>query len=186
MRRQALRIGVADADAGFGERVRKLLRRRGAEVVVEAAGVPGLVAAAAGAELDVLLVDERLEWAGPALPAPLAVVAATPTLDGLRAAVAAGATGYLARDADADELVRCLSDVAAGVVAVPAGMMAALILGTVDARRPGRGPTRRQEQVAALAANGLSTAQIAQTLGLTAAAVRRHRSERAARLDSAA
>lgn len=186
MRQHKLSVGVADTDEAFRESVAWALRRAGARVVAEASTIEGLISASRDVEPDVLLIEEKLCIESGAIPpVSFAIVARHPTLAGLQRAIHFGATGYVARGVDGDALVGALEDVAIGVLAVPRGLMSALIQGSVGGWDPVPGParpTRRQSQVAALAEDGLSTAEIARALGVSRGTVRRHRSDLASRL----
>ena len=94
-----------------------------------------------------------------------------------RQALAAGASGVLALDADADELIAAVRAAAAGLVvmqpSVVAGLAGALSSPTV--RQPVRAPlSAREREVLALLAEGLPNKVIAPRLGITEHTVKTH------------
>jgi len=151
-------------------------------------GPPGLVAArnAAGARralasdpdiglvlLDLALPDaDGLEFlaeirAGYPLTG-VAIVSASERPEDVRAALDAGAVGYIPKSSERDVLVGALSVVLAGGVYMPAALLDA-------ARQPSvPGLTARQQDVAALLAKGLTNKEIASVLGIGAGTVKTH------------
>lgn len=93
--------------------------------------------------------------------------------DRILAAVEAGASGYLLKDAGPD-------DVLAGVRAAAAGgapldpKAARVLLDTRQAARPGRGLSGREREVLRLLATGMANKQIARRLGITERTVKAH------------
>lgn len=91
----------------------------------------------------------------------------------------AGFAGYVAREATAEQLCAALHDVVAGRQACPAeisgGLLRALFRGEGNVALENEEMlTRREGEVLALIARGLSNKEIARTLGLSVATVKHH------------
>jgi DNA-binding NarL/FixJ family response regulator len=100
--------------------------------------------------------------------------------DSVYAALAAGARGYVLKDASADEILAAVRTVAAGGAAFGAAIATrilakqpsrAAIQGTVTPAEP---LTAREQDVLALLADGATNHQIARTLGLSIKTVQNH------------
>ncbi|GAA3717099.1 response regulator [Gordonia hankookensis] len=154
----------------------------GIEVVAEAGTAADALAAAQRETIDVVLMDLRLGSGGDgvhatesirALPNPPRVLILTTyetDADILRA-VRAGATGYLLKDADPDDLVRAIGSAAAGetVLAPP---VAARLLGRMQS--PDTALTQRELEIVGRLADGDSNRDIARTLTISEATVKSH------------
>ncbi|PWJ53040.1 two component transcriptional regulator, LuxR family [Quadrisphaera granulorum] len=178
---EVVRVAVVDDHTAFREGVEAVLSGRGGVTIVGSYGtaeaaLPGLAADPA----DVVLMDLGLPGID-GIEATRRVLAAFPgtrvlvlsMLDdtaSVRDAIDAGASGYLAKTAGLDEILR-------GIHAVHAGQ---LLLGSSVARhlsgpRPAPehgGWTPRELQVLALLADAATTGQIAERLGITQKTVR--------------
>ncbi len=89
-------------------------------------------------------------------------------------AVEAGALGYLTKDAQREEIVRAIRDVAGGRMSVP-GQYAPYLLERRGAEaRPEDQLTQKERQVLALLGEGAGTAEIAQALVVSEVTVRTH------------
>jgi len=94
----------------------------------------------------------------------------------LRAAVAAGARGYLLKESTPDEIVGAINSVVSGQ-AIFGGAIGSRVLAALSTRPPSRtldGLTDREEEVLDLLARGLTNAAIAERLGLSGKTVRNH------------
>jgi len=94
----------------------------------------------------------------------------------LRDAVAAGARGYLLKEATPDEIVGAIHSVVAGQV-IFGGTISSRVLSTLATTSPPRGldgVTAREAEVLDLLARGLTNAAIAERLGLSGKTVRNH------------
>ena len=94
----------------------------------------------------------------------------------LRAAVAAGARGYLLKESTPDEIVGAINSVVSGQ-AVFGGAIGSRVLAALSTRPASRaldGLTDREEEVLDLLARGLTNTAIAERLGLSGKTVRNH------------
>ncbi|MDQ1466711.1 MAG: hypothetical protein QOH10_1126 [Actinomycetota bacterium] len=169
------------------------LVRRGLEQLIASAPDLEIVGAAADGEEAVRLAGERT-------PDVILMDLSMPALDGIEAtrritesrpevhvvvltsfddkqrildALAAGATGYLLKDAEPDEVLAAIRTAVVG--GSPLDPRAARVL--VDARReqsPARALSPREEEVLRLLATGLANKQIARRLGITERTVKAH------------
>ena len=93
-------------------------------------------------------------------------------------ALAAGASGWLSKDADAEAIGRALRSAAEGVSTVDAGALARLVsrraAGPPADRPPPDGLTPREVEVLTLIAKGMSNTEIARTLVVGEATVKTH------------
>jgi len=93
-----------------------------------------------------------------------------------RAAIAAGATAYVARSSPPAELNRAVDAAAEAEEFIDSA--------TPPGRRGGRALTRRQREILQLFANGHSTARVARQLGLSGETVKTHTKQILARLEA--
>ncbi|MGW4057625.1 response regulator [Amycolatopsis sp. NPDC004747] len=154
----------------------------GLVVVAEAATAEAAVARAAEGDIDVVLMDLQFGpgmtgadataaiTARPGAPRVLVVTTYDTDADTLPA-IEAGATGYLLKDADPDELAAAVRTAAAGRTTL-APTVADRLLDRM--RRPDVAVTRREIEVLTLVADGLSNRAIAQRLHLTEGTVKSH------------
>lgn len=167
--------------------------RRGLEQLIESAADLECVGAAADGDEAVRLAEEHepdvvlMDLSMPVLDGIAAtrrIVAAQPgvhvvvltSFDDQRRildALGAGATGYLLKDAEPDEVLTAIRTAVGG--GSPLDPRAARVL--VDARReqaPARALSPREEEVLRLLATGLANKQIARRLGITERTVKAH------------
>ncbi|MFI5620953.1 response regulator [Streptomyces sp. NPDC051567] len=153
-------------------------------VVAEAATAERAVELAATEEVDVVLMDLQfgprpgmhgsrataLITAREAAPRVLVLTTYDTDAD-ILAAVEAGASGYLLKDAPPEELAAAVRTAAAGQSA----LAPAVALRLMDRMRtPAQALTRRELEVLQLVADGLSNQQISQRLFLSQATVKSH------------
>ncbi|OEJ93698.1 response regulator [Streptomyces thermolilacinus] len=156
----------------------------GFEVVAEAATAKDAVERAAAGGVDVVLMDLRFgpdgmhgSAATAAITerggdAPRVLVLTTYDTDAdILAAVEAGASGYLLKDAPPEELAAAVRTAAAGRSALAPAVAHRLMHRLRD---PGQALTRRELEVLGLVAEGLSNQQISKRLFLSQATVKSH------------
>jgi DNA-binding NarL/FixJ family response regulator len=116
-----------------------------------------------------------------AAPSPphIVVLSARTDPDTVRAALRAGAAGYISKDFGLDELAQALRTVLAGHRWMSPALAAAL----AAAERPTVALTPRQRDVLSLIARGRSNKEIARSLTVSIKTVEYHRAELIARLD---
>jgi len=153
----------------------------GLAVVAEADSAASALDEAARHAPDLVLMDIGMRG-GNGIEATRALLAAQPSLrvlvlsmfdnpEYVREALAAGARGYLLKDRPADEIVQAIGAVMAGQTFLSPGVEA-------TARRAPRGDspiTPREEEVLALIAEGLSSRDIGERLGMGVRTVETHR-----------
>jgi DNA-binding NarL/FixJ family response regulator len=171
------------------------LLRSGFRQVLEAAGITvvGSVDSAADAAgllatvaVDVVVVgtvtrhgngDDAREIRGAHPSIPLLVLGRSGDVDGVRAALAAGARGYLGLESAADgDLIQAVRSLAAGEMYLSPELAASQA--AAPARpAPAASPrlTERERQVLTLVARGRSNREIAELLGLSANTIAVHR-----------
>jgi DNA-binding NarL/FixJ family response regulator len=112
------------------------------------------------------------------------VIAVTSFLeeDKVRAALDAGAAGYLLKDAEADDVAAAIRTVAAGDVALPPAVARTLVAATRRPPAPAESLTAREREVIRLVAAGHTNQQIATRLGVTERTARTHVSNILAKL----
>lgn len=193
MMQGALRILLADDHAIVREGVKGLLATFGTVAVVgEAASGPALLALVREVPADLLILDlgmpgvsgiqviGELRRLAPRLK--ILVLTANVEPRTVRAAVEAGASGYLSKDGDPMELAAALRAVADGGSYLAASLRFALGDGPGHARPPAAGGivspvplTQRERQILLLAAQGLTAREVASRLGIQYLTARKHR-----------
>ncbi|MFA3878831.1 response regulator [Streptomyces sp. MMCC 100] len=163
----------------------------GMVVVAEAATAEEAVARAARGDIDVVLMDLQFGKgmngaeataaiaARPEAPRVLIVTTYDSDADTLPA-IEAGATGYLLKDAPPEDLADAVRTAAAGRTAL-APAVADRLMNRL--RTPGTTLTRRETEVLALVAGGLSNQAIGHRLHLTEGTVKSHLARIYAKLD---
>jgi DNA-binding NarL/FixJ family response regulator len=184
------RVLIAEPEALFRAGLRFLLERQGLAVVAEVATGADAVAAVVGERPDVVLLDVGLPEGG-GIEAARQIVAAGGTrvlmlLDGggddaVFAALRAGASGLLLKDADPETLAEAVRVVAAGGTFLAPSLASRLVADFLS--RPERlhstpeeleELTAREREVVALVACGLSNEEIAERLVVTRATAKTH------------
>ncbi len=180
----ALRIVIADDHPVFRDGLRTLLSDLGCDVVAEAADGQAAIDAVRAQRPDVVLMDLRMPVvSGIEATARIgrehpetAVLVLTMSEDGtsLQAALAAGARGYLLKEASKDDIQRTLNAVSRGEVVIGSGV-ASHVRAAVSATRAGS-PfpqlTARESDLLDLMARGLDNNAIATRLFLAEKTVR--------------
>jgi DNA-binding NarL/FixJ family response regulator len=195
-----LTVLIADDHAPTRAGVRAALEEGGFAVVAEVSRGEDAVDAAISERPDVCVLDINMPGSGIAAAARIterlpgtAVVMLTVSRDDedLFAALRAGALGYLLKDMDPGRLAAALRGVLSGEAALPRTLVARVVEEFRAAerrpslplvRRRGAKLTAREWEVLELLREQLSTAAIAQRLGLSDVTVRRHVSSILAKL----
>ena len=189
---EPVRVLVADDQELVRTGFRLILSREpGIEVVADAADGHAAVAAVARSRPDVALMDIRMPGldgieatrrivADPGNRCAVIVLTTFDRDDYLLDALAAGASGFLLKDAAADDLVGAIRTVAAGE-AILAPAVTGRVLRQLGARRPDPEDvaavhrlSAREREVLRLMADGLSNAEIADLLVVGPATVKTH------------
>lgn len=178
-----VRLLIADDHPVVRAGLRAVLETEpGMLVVAETATAEDAVARAAEGDVDVVLMDLQfgrgmngaeataLITAGDNAPRVVVVTTYDTDADTLPA-IEAGATGYLLKDAPPEELAAAVRTAAAGRPALAPAVANRLMH---RLRTPATTLTRRETQVIALVAQGLSNLAIGQRLHLTEGTVKSH------------
>ncbi len=93
------------------------------------------------------------------------------------AAIRAGAMGFLLKDSSADDLAHAIQSVHRGILSLPQGLAQKVMAGLLEARgdsAPTEELTRRELDVLKCLAQGMSNAEIAETLSVSLPTVHSH------------
>lgn len=189
---QKIRVFLADDHALFREGLRALLAAcEDLEVVGEAADGQEALARIPTARPDVVLMDIAMPGLGGlettlALrraypPARVLVLTQYESREYLLRFLKAGAAGYVLKKAAGAELIAAIRAVAAGQAVLHPAVTAEVIDGYLKAFRPGpaeaayQGLTDREREVLKLIAEGQTSKEIAQALGISLKTVITHR-----------
>ena len=191
--RRPIRVMLVDADALMRTLLARIIQAQGVDVVAQASDGDEVTSAVLAHRPDVVLMDIRMARmsgieatvALRALPNPPGVIALTSFVSeaAILDAVAAGAAGFLAKDAAPEEIVQAVRQVAAGDGALSpraARVMVASVQAAghdatrIEARRRLTGLSQREFEVAAALIDGLSNAEIAERLYVSEGTVKTH------------
>ena len=183
-------VVIADSDAAFRARVRTTLDADGFIVLSEPGDAAAAVSETIAIQPDIVLIDIEVPGGGLDAIAAIAkgsprttIVVLTVSSDSgdLLASLERGASGYLLKTANAEELTSALRGTRQGQSALSPAMAPALISHLRDSLKREismpTGPvklTAREWDVAELLRDGLNTAEISQRLGISPVTVRRH------------
>ena len=180
MQREVNTVVVADDHELFREALRADLEYCGFAVAAEAGDALDAVRAVLEERPDIVLLDVQMPGDGinaahaiaSELPGTkIVMLTASRDEDVARAALRAGASGYLLKDVDSDRLADALRRVAGGELCFPARLFRRAL---DELRRDSRGAQLESDdwQIAELVGEGLSAAQIAERLSLATHVVR--------------
>jgi NarL family two-component system response regulator LiaR len=187
-----IRVLIVDDHGIVREGLRGLLTRPGIQVVGEADSGANAVELARQLQPDVVLLDIRMrEGDGlQALPQIKAVSPSTSVImlttyanpGYLARAISSGASGYLSKEVNPEQIVRAVRTVAAGDELIDRDLLQAALAQAVDLSSPDPEPTElqaeslseREIEVLRLMVAGMNNAVIAETLNVSLATVKTH------------
>ena len=185
-----IRVLIADDQALFREGLRAVLTAHGLDVVGEARHGAEAVELAAQLAPDVVLMDLRMPVLDGAaatrrlqiLPRPPRVIVLTTFDDDdcVYGALRAGASGFLVKDMALEDILNAIRVVAAGDAIIAPAVTRRLIGQFAREPRPGRTPreltgiTDREREVLRLVGLGMSNAEIAAALYISAGTTKTH------------
>ena len=194
------RVLIADDHAAARAGTRLALEGNGFTVCAEVADGDSAVAAALRERPEICLLDINMPGGGiaaakqisHALPdTAIVMLTVSAEEDDLFDSLRAGAQGYLLKDTDPDRLPAALRGVLAGEAAIPRRLVSRIVDAFSERSRrrlrlddrQGADLTAREWEIVELLHSGLSTAAVAQRLGVSQVTVRRHLSEVMRKLD---
>jgi DNA-binding NarL/FixJ family response regulator len=175
---QAPGIDIA-GEAGTGAEAVQLARDTGADVVVMDIRMPGM---------DGIEATQLIAASG--TPARVLVLTTFDNDDYVYSALRAGASGFLVKDMSLDDILAAIRVVAAGDAMIAPGVTRRLIGQFTSQPRPGPRPreltgiTDREREVLKLVGLGMSNAEIAAALSLTAGTAKAHVARLLAKLNA--
>ena len=196
-----IRVMIVDDHAFIRQAIRQALTTRDVEVVAEAASAEQALDLALEVRPDVLLLDldlpgvsglRLLRDLAPRLPETRIVMLTVSTApDDVLAALRLGAAGYLTKDIDGDALLRAVRGVTDGEFAMPRRLVTRAIRELVSGGGlVGAGDTaaladlsRREHEILALLAGGLTDREIGESLTISVRTVETHVSNILRKLD---
>jgi NarL family two-component system response regulator LiaR len=188
----SIRIVIADDHGIVREGLRALLTRPGIQVVGEADSGAKAVELAKTLRPDLMLLDIRMPD-GDGLQALAQIKAVSPTTSVimlttyanpgyLARAISGGASGYLSKEVNPEQIVRAVRAAAAGDELIDRSLLQSALAQVVDYSPPTPEPTEipieslseRELEVLRLIAAGMNNALIAETLNVSLATVKTH------------
>jgi DNA-binding NarL/FixJ family response regulator len=190
--KDVIRVVIVDDHGIVRQGLRVLLTRPGIEVVGEVDSGNGAVEAARSLQPDVMLLDIRMKDGDglQALPQIKAVSPCTSVImlttyanpGYLARAISNGASGYLSKETNPDQIVRAVKAAATGEELIDRSLLEVALSQAVDTSTPSPEPTdlpvdslsEREQEVLKLMVEGLSNHTIAETLNISIPTVKTH------------
>ncbi len=190
--KDVIRVVIVDDHGIVRQGLRVLLTRPGIEVVGEVDSGNGAVEAARALQPDVMLLDIRMKDGDglQALPQIKAVSPCTSVImlttyanpGYLARAISNGASGYLSKETNPDQIVRAVKAAATGEELIDRALLEVALSQAVDTSTPSPEPTdlpveslsEREQEVLKLMVEGLSNHTIAETLNISIPTVKTH------------
>lgn len=183
-----VRILIVDDHQLAREGLKAVLSGDGFAVIGEAETGEQAVELVQHLQPDIVLMDVRLgpgidgleatrRIAALALPSRVIMLSLHETPAYVREALAAGAGGYVLKDASIAELRGAVSQVMAGQSVIPLGLISAVMRASERELRPAdalAALTQREREVLGLVAEGLTNKEIARRLGVSPATIKAH------------
>ncbi|NWG16088.1 MAG: response regulator transcription factor [Chloroflexi bacterium] len=188
----SIRIVIADDHGIVREGLRALLTRPGIQVVGEADSGATAVELAKTLQPDLMLLDIRMPD-GDGLQALAQIKIVSPTTSVimlttyanpgyLARAISSGASGYLSKEVNPEQIVRAVRAAAAGDELIDRDLLQSALAQVVDQSAPTPEPTEipieslseREQEVLRLIVTGMNNALIADTLNVSLATVKTH------------
>ena len=192
VKKDAIRVVIVDDHGIVRQGLRALLTRPGIEVVGEEGSGTAAVQAARTLQPDVMLLDIRMKDGDglQALPQIKAVSPRTSVImlttyanpGYLARAISNGASGYLSKETNPDQIVRAVMAAATGEELIDRTLLEVALAQAVDMNTPTPEPTdlpveilsEREQEVLRLMVQGLSNHTIAETLNISIPTVKTH------------
>ena len=189
-----LRVLLADDHVIFRQGVRTLLERSGFEIVAEAGDGREAVQLAKDVKPDVAILDLAMpQLSGPDAAREIAQVspqtrAIMLTMYSEESSVAkaldVGITGYVLKIQSSGDLVQAIRDVMAGGIYLSPGISQSIVKAYLARHHMAGSPlTVREQEVLRLVAEGKTTREVAQLLGISTKTAESHRMRIMAKLD---
>jgi len=189
-----LRILLADDHVIFRQGIRTLLERHGFEIVAEAGDGREAIQLAKDVNPDIAILDLAMpHLGGPDAAQQIAQVspktrAIMLTMYSEESSVAkaldVGITGYVLKIQSAEDLVQAIRDVMAGGIYLSPGISQSIVKAYLARHQQTGYPlTLREQEVLRLVAEGQTTREVAQALGISTKTAESHRMRIMAKLD---